>query len=34
MLQNISFSLNFCYFKDISEKVTANDDIIVKILGW
>ena len=40
MLQNISFSLNFCYFKDISDKVTANDDvimhddIIVNILCW
>ena len=29
MLRNISFSLNFCYFKDISDKVTANDDVIV-----
>ena len=29
MLQNISFSLDFCYFKDISDKVTANDDVIM-----
>ena len=29
MLRNISFSLDFCYFKDISDKVTANDDVIV-----
>ena len=29
MLQNISFSLDFCYSKDISDKVTANDDVIV-----
>ena len=29
MLENISFSLNFCYFKDISDKVTANDDFIM-----
>ena len=24
-----SFSLDFCYFKDISDKVTANDDVIM-----
>ena len=40
MLQNISFSLDFCYFKNISDKVTAiddvimHDDIIVNILCW
>ena len=29
MLQNISFILDFCYFKDISDKDTANDDVIM-----
>ena len=29
MLWNISFSLDFCYFKDISDKVTAIDDVIM-----
>ena len=29
MLQNISFSLDFCYFKDISDKVTATNDVIM-----
>ena len=23
------FSLDFCYFEDISDKVTANDDVIM-----
>ena len=23
------FSLDFCYFKDISDKVTADDDVIM-----
>ena len=27
MLRNIIFSLDFCYFKDISDKVTAEDDV-------
>ena len=26
---NISFSLGFCCFKDISDKVTENDDVIM-----
>ena len=30
MLRNISFGLDFCYFKDISDKVTANDDVIMR----
>ena len=40
MLRNISFSLDFCYFKDISDKITANDDVImhddviINILCW
>ena len=29
MLRNISFSLDFCYFKDVSDKVTTNDDVIM-----
>ena len=29
MLRNISFSLDPCYFKDSSDKVTANDDVIM-----
>ena len=29
MLRNISFSLDFGYFKDISDKVTTNDDDIM-----
>ena len=29
MLQNIIFSLDFCYFKDISDKVTTDDEIIM-----
>ena len=29
MLRNIIFSLDFCYFKDISDKVTADDEIIM-----
>ena len=27
MLQNIIFSREFCYFEDISDKVTADDDV-------
>ena len=27
MLQNIIFSLDFCYNKNISDKVTADDDV-------
>ena len=27
MLQNIIFSLDFCYFKDIYDKVTADDGV-------
>ena len=27
MLLNIIFSLDLCYFKDISDKVTADDDV-------
>ena len=29
MLQNIIFGLNFCYFKDIADKVTADNDVIM-----
>ena len=29
MLRNISFSLDFCYFKDVSDKVTTNDEVIM-----
>ena len=29
MLRNIIFSLDFCYFKDISDKVTEDDDVII-----
>ena len=29
MLLNIIFSLDFCYFKDISDKVTIDDDVIM-----
>ena len=28
MLRNIIFSLDFSYFKDISDEVTADDDLI------
>ena len=34
MLRNIIFSLDFCYFKDISDEVTADDDVIFNILCW
>ena len=27
MVQNIIFSRDFCYFKDISDKVTVDDDV-------
>ena len=27
MLRNIVFNLDFCYFKDILDKVTADDDV-------
>ena len=29
MLLNIIFSLDLCYFKDISDKVTVDDDVIM-----
>ena len=29
MLRNIIFSLDFCYFKDTSDKVIADDDAIM-----
>ena len=29
MLQNIIFSLDFCHFIDISDKVVADDDVIM-----
>ena len=29
MMQNIIFSRDFCYFEDISDKVTADDDVIM-----
>ena len=29
MLRNIIFGLDFCYFKDISDKVTADDEVIM-----
>ena len=29
MLQIINFSMGICYFKDTSDKVTADDDIIM-----
>ena len=29
MSLNIIFSLDFCYFKDTSDKVTADNDVIV-----
>ena len=33
MLQNIIFSLDFCYFKDISDKVTANNDVTCMMMS-
>ena len=30
MLRNIIFSSDFCYFKDISDKVTADDNVIMQ----
>ena len=29
MLQNIIFSWDFCYYKDTSNKVIADDDVIM-----
>ena len=29
MVLNINLSLDFCYFKDIPDKVNADDDVIV-----
>ena len=29
MLLNIIFSWDFCYFEDTSDKVTADDDVIM-----
>ena len=29
MLQDIDFTSDFCYFKDICDKVTADNDVIM-----